>query len=384
MPSHDLSSDHRIQAALKTVLDRGETSVGVAVYYRGKLIVDVVAGHADVDTGKLANAGTLFPVFSVTKGITALAVHVQAERGLLRVEEPIAKYWPEFAVNGKSNITIEQALSHRAGIPQMPADVTPELMADWEWMVQQVANFTPVFPPGKTNAYHVLVWGWILGEVVRRTDPLHRPFNVFLTEEIFAPLGVANDLFFGVPEIELPRVATLYGFDEDFLENHHNVNPASVFPGSKVHNLKIVQQTVDPGAGAIGTPAAIARIFALIAEAGELGGVRLLSRERVRGLTRLRDGGHDQDQILPFPVWFGASGFWLGGEPGASDPLVGNHREIVYSPGAGGSVAWADIRDRIAVAICHGNMDVQALTDPEPIWAPIGRAIRDIIAEQDR
>lgn len=83
---------------------------------------------------------------------------------------------------------------------------------------------------------------------------------------------------------------------------------------------------------------------------------------------------------MPIPVWFGAAGYWLGGEPHASDPLVGDHREIVYSPGAGGSIAWADLRDRIAVAICHNNMDSPMIQEPERTFAPIVRAVREVIA----
>ncbi|KAH6884506.1 beta-lactamase/transpeptidase-like protein [Thelonectria olida] len=377
------ASDPRIQAALQTVLDRGETGVSVAAYYRGKLIVNAMAGYADVAEKKAVNSKTIFPVFSVTKGVTALAVHIQAERGLLKLEDPISKYWPEFGTHGKEMTTIEQALSHRAGIPQMPDGVTPELMADWDWMVEQIATYTPKFCPGTANAYHVLVWGWILGNVVCRTDPKRRPFNKFVQEEICAPLGV-EDLFLGVPDEHLSRVATLYGGNEAFFEDIYHTSPTAVFHGSNVHNLRVVQQTVDPGAGAIGNAPAIARVFAIIAEGGELDGIRLLSPERVKALSKLRDGAHGQDKVLPIPVWFGAAGFWLGGEKGASDPLVGYHRDIIYSPGAGGSIAWADIRDRIAVSICHNNMDVGISVDPEPIWAPIGRAIRDIIAERQR
>jgi hypothetical protein len=77
------------------------------------------------------------------------------------------------------------------------------------------------------------------------------------------------------------------------------------------------------------------------------------------------------------------TGYWLGGEPNASDPLVGNHREIIYSPGAGGSLAWADLRHHIAVAICHNNMDTPAIMEPERTFTPIVRAIREIIAERE-
>ncbi|KAM3497732.1 hypothetical protein MY10362_008929 [Beauveria mimosiformis] len=373
-----MATDDRITAALQSVLDRGETGVSVAVYHRGKLIINAQAGVSDTASNHPVDSETLFPVFSVSKGITALAVHIQADRGYLNLENPVSEYWPEFGAHGKDNITIGQVLSHRSGIPQMPDGVTPELMADWDWMVKQVADFKPIFPCGTVNAYHVLIWGWILGEVVRRTDPQHRSFDLFVTEEILNPLGI-RDLYFGVPTESLSRVATLYGGNASFTNDTHNTNPAAVFPGSTIHNLPIVQQTVDPGAGAIGTAPAIARIFALIAEGGELDGVRLLSRGRVMDFTRIRDGAHDPDKILPIPVWFGSAGFWLGGEKGASDPLVGDHREIIYSPGAGNSMAWADLRDRIAVSICHNNMDVATMTDPEPIWAPIGRAIREVI-----
>lgn len=376
----DYSNDSRIQQALTRSLELGEIGVAVSAYYKGKLLVNAAAGSSDLDGKNSADVSTLWPVFSVTKGITALAVHLQAERGLLKLDAPVSTYWPEFAQNGKESITIEQCLSHRAGIPQMPQGVTPELMADWHWMVTEIAKFTPIFPPGTANAYHVLVWGWILGEVVRRTDSQKRQFSAFVREEILQPLGI-KDLYLGVPDSELHRVATLKGGNSFTIQDDHNISPTAVFPGSDVHNLKVVQQCVDPGAGAITTPEAAARAFALIANRGELDGVRLLSEERVASFNRFREGAYDQDKILTIPVWFGAAGFWLGGEPTASDPLVGDHRDIVVSPGAGGSLTWADFRDNIAVAICHNNMDSVAVVEPERTFAPIVKAIREIIAE---
>lgn len=369
-----MNADPRIRKALDRAIELGEKGIAVAAYHRGVLITDAVAGDAD--------ERTLFPVFSVTKGVTAVAVHLQAERGLVDLRAPISRYWPEFGVNGKDAITVEQALSHRAGIPQMPMGVTPGLMADWNWMTRRIEEFTPIHEPGTANAYHVLVWGWILGEVVRRTDPARRCFDRFVAEEICAPLGV-SDFHLGVPDAELPRVAKLYGGNDFSIVDEHNISPRAVFPGSDVHNQRIVLQAVDPGAGAVATAGAVARIFALLAEGGELDGVRLLSRERVATFTTPRQGAHDPDEVLTIPVWFGANGFWLGGEEGASDPLVGDHREVVYSPGAGGSLAWADLRDRLAVAICHNDMDTPAVVSPERTFAPIVHAIREIVAERE-
>lgn len=264
----------------------------------------------------------------------------------------------------------------------MPDGITPELMHDWDWMVKQIAEFTPIFLPGTANAYHILVWGWILGEVVVRVDPKHRTFNGFIKEEILQPLRI-KDFYLGVPNEKLSQVATLYGGNSFDVVENYNISPPSVFPGSTVHNIPIVQQTVDPGAGAITTAPAVARIFALLANGGELNGVRLLSKERVSRLARFREGAHDQDKILTVPVWFGAAGYWLGGEPGKSEPFVDDHRDIIYSPGAGGSLAFADLRDSIAVAICHNNMDSVAIY-PEMTYTPIIDAIRAIIAEREQ
>ncbi|MFG6198220.1 serine hydrolase domain-containing protein [Nonomuraea sp. JJY05] len=376
------TTDPRLSKALDRVLDLGEIGIAVAAYHRGELIADAVAGVTDVTTGAPVDERTLFPVFSVTKGVTATALHLQAERGLVDLQAPIARYWPEFAAGGKQAITVEQALSHRAGIPQMPEGVTPEALADWEWMTDRIAGFTPLYEPGTTSAYHVLVWGWIVGEVVRRTDPAHRPFDVFVTEEICAPLGV-TDFHLGVSDNDLGRVATLYGGNAFAISDEHNISPQAVFPGSDVHNQPVMQQAVDPGAGAIATANSVARIFAMLAEGGQLDGVRLLSPDRVATFTRPRTDAHAPDRVLTIPVWFGANGFWLGGEPGASDPLVGDHRSVIYSPGAGGSVAWADLRDRIAVAICHNNMDAPVSAGPGSTFEPVVRAIREIVDERE-
>lgn len=383
MSTSHIQDDPRIRAAIEESLQRGEHGIAVAAYHRGKLIVDAHGGVADPKTKQAVDEKTIFPIFSVTKGVTALAVHIQAERGLLEVDAPIAQYWPEFGVNGKETITITHVLSHRAGIPQMPKDVTPDRVADWDWMVAQIQEHTPLYPPGTTNAYHVLVWGWILGEVVRRTDPGKRSFDVFVQEEICTPLGV-KDYYLGVPDSELGRVVVLFGGNSGPLVDEHGISPYEVYPGSDVHNQRVMQQAVDPGAGAIATAGSVARIFALLAEGGQLDGVQLLSKERIAAFTVPREDAHAPDKVISIPTWIGASGYYLGGEPGASPPFVGSHRDIIYSPGAGGSYAWADLRSRIAISICHNNMDTCLIAEPEMTFAPIFRALDAIIKDIEK
>lgn len=381
-PTITPNTDKRMAAAIEESRKRGEEGVAVAVTYKGELILHSYAGLADPENGIPVNDKTLFCPFSVTKGVTALAAHIQVERGLLDVKSPIARYWPEYAVNGKQETTVEDALSHRAGVPQMPKGVNPEKMADWDWMVNEIANFEPLFPPGKANAYHVLVWGWIIGELVSRTDPARRTFKQFVMDEIFVPLGVADDIFFGVPDSELPRVAVLKGGLGAPMDDRYHTNPDAVFPAAPVHNLKVVQQSVHPGAGIITTAPAMARIFALLANGGELDGVQLLSKERIATFTEPREGAREKDEVIPIPVWCGKAGYFLGGELGASSPLVPKHPDVLYSPGAGGSYAWADLRDHVSVAICHNSMDTGIIFEPEPTYGPIVRAIQEIVAER--
>ncbi|KAH6880021.1 beta-lactamase/transpeptidase-like protein [Thelonectria olida] len=107
--SNMTASDPRLAAAFQTVLSRGEAGLSVAAYYRSRLIAEGTAGHAGVAEKSPVTSNTIFPVFSVTKGITALAVHIQADRGLLRLDDPIVKYWPEFGTNGKETTTVENA-----------------------------------------------------------------------------------------------------------------------------------------------------------------------------------------------------------------------------------------------------------------------------------
>ena len=198
-----------VREAVDTAIgERGEIGVQVAAYLDGELVVDVWGGLADETTGKEVDGDTLFPVFSVTKAVTAVALHIQAEHGLVDYATPIAHYWPEFGAHGKEKGTVYDALTHRLGVPIMPLAVTPELMCDWDWMVQRIADMHPLFEPGTKAAYMSYTWGWVVGEVIRRTDPKGRPFGTFVQEELCQPIGI-DSLWIGIPDEVEDRVAKL-------------------------------------------------------------------------------------------------------------------------------------------------------------------------------
>ena len=162
-------SANDVRGAMERALGMGEVGIQVAAYLNGEQILNESVG-TQTRGGAPVDQNSLFAVFSVTKAIVATALHVQAERGLIEYSKKVADYWPEFARHGKESTTVADVLAHRAGIPQMPRGVTPELMLDWDWMIAQIEEFEPVFTPGTTNAYHELVWGWLVGELIRRTD----------------------------------------------------------------------------------------------------------------------------------------------------------------------------------------------------------------------
>lgn len=366
-----------------TISEKGEVGLQVAVYLNGQLIVDVHGGIADLTTGRRVDRDTLFPVFSVVKAVTAVALHIQAERGLIDYDAPIARYWPEFQVKGKDKATVRDALSHRLGIPQMPAGVTPGLMSDYDWMVRELAGLKPLFTPGTANGYMCYTFGWIIAECVRRTDPKHRPFGEFVRQEIATPLGI-DDLWVGLPGELEPRVARLVNAPNRPLASDSPIFaaiPPAVATKEEIFGRSDVRRACIPGANGIMTARSAARFFAMLANDGELDGVRLLSQRRVDSFSIPRRDTDKPDGVLGYPARVGTAGFWLGGGDTAAEDscqLVGRNPRTICHPGAGGSIAWANPDTRLAVAICHNRMTHA----PGVVFAPIKRAVEKVFGPQ--
>jgi CubicO group peptidase (beta-lactamase class C family) len=373
-----------VQAALDAAIhDGGEIGVQVAAYLNGELVVNVWGGLADETTGRAVNGDTLFPVFSVTKAVTATALHIQAERGLIDYEKPISHYWPEFGAKGKDKATVRDALTHRTGIPLMPAGATPEQMCDWDWMIGRLAGMEPVFVPGTTSAYHSYTFGWIIAECVRRTDPKQRPFGKFVQEEICAPLEIDN-LFIGIPGEVEPRIAKLTNLPApppgtpDPGPLRTGAIPARVGVIQEVFGRPDVRRACIPGAGGIMNASSEAKFFAMLANGGQLGRVRLLSEARVRSFSTPRSNPGEVDRVLARVLNLGISGFHLGGESPPAPPVIGTNPHTISHPGAGGSIGWADPDARLAVGICHNRM-FDAQTPQDNPLQPIGDSIRNAL-----
>ena len=372
----------RVNDVVQELLDRlvaegKEIGVQVCAWQGEEQIVDCWSGLANEETGEKVDADTLFNVYSVSKAVTATAMHIQVERGLVDYDAPLAHYWPDFAQAGKGDVTVRHVLSHVSGVLRMPPDVTPELMTNWDWMCRRIAEMPGVYPAGSRSSYQSMTFGWLIGEVVRRTDPKRRPFGQFIKEEIADPIG-ATDLWMGIPDEAEPRVAKLSDVAVYVVPDGNamrEAQPLIVDLMPDPFERPYVRRACIPAVGGIFNARSEARFWAMLANGGQLNGVRLLSAERVTSFAAPRPHFEDAD-----PVFFGMkvpiswSGFWLGG---AEAPPVSSPRNMraLCHPGMGGSIGWADPDSKLAVAFCHNRM-FDTVDIEEDSRTVIGDAIR--------
>lgn len=356
-----------------------EVGMQVAAYHEGGLIVDVAAGTRS-EEGDKVDGSTLFQIFSVFKGVLAVAVHIQAERRLLDIDGPIADYWPEFARHGKSGITLRHVLTHSAGIPQMPPEMNIAKLADWSGMAAAIADLAPIHAPGERSYYHGMTYGWLLGEAVRRTDPQQRAIDIFIAEEISRPLSL-DGLFMRMTDDLRPRLATLSGspYPTDLPADSPLMIgiPAAVALQPPIFNRADVQSSLVPAVSCFANARSIGKVFAMLAEGGEIDGARLLSSTCIETLSEPRPNSDAPDPFLGGPARLSIGGFMLGG----GKPAVGPHEDTLFSIGAGGSIAWADRRNRLAVAITHNRLygHQPSVSDPQVRIGDIIRRHLDIV-----
>ena len=196
----------RVQAGIDHRVASGdEAGVQVAVVARSRVLVDAVSGSADPGRGRAVASDTLFWAASTAKGVASAVAHVLVERGELAYDLRAADVWPEFGANGKDGVTLEQVLLHTAGVPAPPYDTTAEQLCDWEHMCAVLAEARPWWEPGTRFGYHAKTFGFLLGEIVRRATGRTLPW--WLREVVTVPLGIRDEVHFGVPEELVDRMA---------------------------------------------------------------------------------------------------------------------------------------------------------------------------------
>jgi len=349
-----------VQDAFAANFEEGlERGARFTVVEAGQVVVDLWAGQADRAGETPFDDRTLVPVFSTTKAIAALLIARAVDAGQIAYGQPVADLWPEFAQAGKGAVTVEQALSHQAGLSGFPEKMDPALWFDWDAICAKLAAMAPLWPPGTASGYHPITFGYIAGEIFRRATG--RTMGTALREDIAAPFGL--DLWIGLPDSEFGRVADLQRPPSvpDFGER--NVPTQAAFMTSWAspagRNQDEWRRMELPSANGHVTAEALARLMGALADGGKLAGREILSPATIAEMARERIRG--QDLVLPFVMSWGAG-------------VMRNETEKPWGPamqsfghsGWGGSCAVADPETKLGMAYAMNKQGTKLMGDERP------------------
>ena len=350
--------------------ERGEIGAAVAAYWHGEKVVDLWGGWRKPHSDEPWSEDTMVVVMSSTKGLAAMAAAVANSRGWLDYDAPVARYWPEFAQNGKRDVTVRQLLGHEAGLAFLDEELNVEKLQDLDYMAHLLARQIPAWPPGTRHGYHAMTIGLYLQEIIRRVDPRHRTLGRFFHDEIAQPLGI--EFYIGLPaDISDERIAavrqlTRFGGLKALRYTPASVtvkmlNPRSLlrrsFAGLDLDWNDRRSLAIElPAGNGVGTARAIARAYSAFAAGGaEIG----LTRETFVRITEPPVVAAPRDVVVGLPSYF-SLGFMRPGpqvEFGSSPRAFG-------SPGAGGSFGLGDPDAQLGYAYVMNKLDFYLMNDP--------------------
>ena len=352
---------------------RREIGAACCVYHKGEKVVDLWGGVRNKTTGEPWERDTKALVYSATKGMSAMTLAVAHSRGWLNYDERVCAYWPEFAQNGKEQITVRQLLSHQAGLFALDVPPDKSLVADLDRLAVVLARQKPAWEPGTRQAYHAITLGFYENELLRRVDPKHRSLGQFFQEEIATPLRL--DFYIRLPEsipdsklaplVDPSRSEMLFGFP--FRMTLEIFNPRSNFRrallGSELahdeehiypRNLEI------PAGGGVGTARALAQAYSVFATGGKELSVRAETLKELTAPAVPATHGF-YDECIKDKVEF-SLGFIKPnrGFPFGSPSSFGH-------PGAGGSFGFADPDAEIGYGYIPNRKGVTMGGDPRDV-----------------
>ena len=318
--------------------DRGEVGAAVCVVIDGEQVVDLVGGWADEARTREWQHDTLVDFYSVGKALVALLALQLVDAGMVRLDDPIASVWPEFAAGGKRNATIRHALCHRAGVPAIRERLTDDDLWNWQRMTDALAATEAWFEPGSRHIYHTNTFGHLVGEIVRRVTgempgARLRGVTAPLAADVHWGLGVAEQARCA-DVIWVPSVA-LDAIDPFTIEGDGRLPALSYFnpPGyssTGVVNSSQWRAAQVPATNGHGSAVGLARVYAAILEPA-----RLLSPGLLAEATRVQSHG-------PCPVLGEDVSFGLGFVPTSARRPLGTSQRSFGHFGTGGALGFGD------------------------------------------
>lgn len=371
--------------------ERGEIGAAVAAYWRGEKVVDLWGGRRSPRGEDPWNEDTMVVVNSTTKGLSAMTLAVANSRGWLDYDAPVSRYWPEFAQNGKSAITVRQLIGHEAGLVLLDENLTIEKMHDLDYVSYVLARQKPAWIPGTRHGYHAMTVGMYMQELIRHVDPDHRTLGRFFHEEIAEPLGI--EFYIGLPRhIPSTRIATIKPFTPlrallALRNTPRQLLKKVLWPWSLLRKSLATPSDVDftnrrslevelPAGNGIGTARAIARAYSAFAEGGAALGITPETLERITAPPHF---ARPKDEVIGVPAYYSLGFLRPGPEVG-----FGSSERSFGTPGAGGSFGFADPDEHIGYAYVMNKLDFWLVDDPreKPLRDALYRAIEQLQASR--
>ncbi|MFC1645756.1 serine hydrolase [Candidatus Omnitrophota bacterium] len=367
----------KLKNEFRSMIEEGlHPGAQLAVYYDGELVIHLAGGVKGIDGKKIMTSAellewhasdnkgpghepvtfnTLYQIRSVTKIMATLVMMMFHDQGRLNFDDRVAKHWPEFAQNGKENITIAHILSHRAGIPFLSHSLLVEtkvprvIIGDRENIASAIEETTPVWKPGEKNGYHGMTIGMVPDEIVARLTGKFPPMGDILRKEVFEPLGL-KDIYFGLPNSQYDRMAKMNVLDPQ-TKNRKG--------GSDFLNSRKGIQNEMSWVGCVSTAKDLANFMNIFVYEGTYKGKKFFSKEVQKRASTPTNKAGEVDEILMKPMRWGL-GFVLGDTKDfyGSTPRP----RVIGHAGGGANVAWADPKNKLAVVfLCNGMKNRKAM-----------------------
>ena len=331
--------------------------ISLSIRHRGKLLMSRAIGHArgngpedgNSDEKVLMRPDTPVCLYSTSKGITALLMHMLAEDGLINVMDPVAFYAPEFTRNGKDNITIHQILAHRGGIPGLPPDTPLDTLWDEDATWELLCEAEPIITDGSKLAYHAITGGFVLERVVRQVTG--DTINAYIDQKIRQPMGMKY-FTYGIERDHLADLAPTYATGprpglllRTFLKRA--LGTGDITSLESMCNDPRFQDAIIPAGNLVGTADETSKFFQMMLDGGKWGRRRICSPATIARAVQ-EFGNRTVDQTLGIPMRYSA-GLMLGDEPfgvwGPSSPQAFGHLGLINK------FAWADPERDMSAAI---------------------------------
>ncbi|MEN8876955.1 MAG: serine hydrolase domain-containing protein [Hyphomonas sp.] len=342
--------------------ERGEVGASVCLSVNGETQVDLWGGMANPETGDAWREDTISIVFSCSKAATALCAHILIDRGELNPEALVADYWPKFAKNGKEKTTVRMMLNHESALPTLRDPVRPGGFEDWDYMIQRLEDEEAFWEPGTRNGYHMINFGWTVGELVRRVSG--KSLGTFFREEVADKTGAR--FWLGLPETEDVHIAPIIPYapkpgdvptefaiklvtEPESIQHKSFMNNG----GWDFNNRKSQAAEIGGGGGLSNARGQVAMYTPLATDDGTL-----VSSDRLKAMSMVTTATQ-RDATLLVPTRFGP-GFMksmdnraLNLGPGTS-VIMGE--QAFGHVGAGGSIGFADPEAGLAFSYTMNQM----------------------------